>query len=201
MKKTLLVSFSTLSILLAAPQAVMLQGQGIQQIKKNQGAQTVRHTRMKKRMHSPFLIKHGLPHLTRTVMQNWDNPAFALTSEQKHQLMDVRKTTMGTLMKVKPAVIALRKEIIREATAGTKADELEKKVDKLASMEAEATMVQLRCIEKTKEILTKNQLFFLLSNKGKGYRHGMKSGMVQRGKGTGAGERKMKCGSGKCGGK
>jgi len=42
-------------------------------------------------------------------------------------------------------------------------------VDKLASLEAEATMVHLKCIENTKDILTKDQLLFLLANKNKNH--------------------------------
>ena len=162
------------------------------------GKMQMKKKMMKKKMmmNSPFLIKHGLPHLTIDVMRNWDNPAFALTAEQKEKLTTVKKETMGTVKKLKPEVIALRKEIVQASTSGTKAADLKEKVDKLASMEAEATMVQLSCIEKTKDILTKDQLLFLLSNKGK--QHGMKGKMMKKGMGQGKGM-KMKCGGGKCG--
>ena len=204
MKKIALASIATLSMLLAAPNTGMMggQGQGSQmksgcKCKMNGGMMDKKQKMMKKKMNSPFLIKHGLPHLTKDVMKNWDNPAFELTAEQKEKLTAVRKETMGAVMKLKPEVIALRKEIVQASTSGAKAADLKEKVDKLASMEAEATMVHLGCIEKTKDILTKDQLLFLIANKNK--QHGMKGKMMKQGMGQGKGM-KMKCAAGKCGG-
>jgi hypothetical protein len=206
MKKLALASIATFSMLLAAPNAGMMggQGQGPQmkmgsKCMKSGRQMGMRQKMMKKKMNSPFLIKHGLPHLTKTVMMNWDNEAFGLTAEQKEKLQAVKKETMSTVKKLKPEVIALRKEIVQAATSGTKAADLKDKVEKLALMEAEATMVQLNCIEKTKEILTKDQLLFLLANKNKGMKHGMKGKNMKKGMGQGKGMMKMKCGNGKCG--
>jgi len=192
MKKILLLtSIASLSMLFASPNTVMPAGHGPKIIMmKNAEQMNFRHKMMKKKMNSPFLIKHGLPHLSKNIMKNWNNPAFALTAEQKGELTTVRKETMSALMKLKPEVMALKKEIVQASISGTKAADLKEKVNKLASMEAEATMVQLNCIEKTKDILTKDQLLFLLANKNK--KHGMKSRMGNKGM-------KMKCGSGKCG--
>ena len=196
MKKIALASIATLSMLLAAPNAGMMGGQGQGAQMKCGGKMQMKKKMMKKKMNSPFLIKHGLPHLSKDVMRNWDNPAFGLTTDQKEKLTAVRNETMSTVMKLKPEVIALRKEIVQASTSGVKAADLKEKVDKLASMEAEATMVQLDCIEKTKDILTKDQLLFLLANKSK--QHGMKGKMMKQGMGQGKGM-KMKCGAGKCG--
>ena len=191
MKKIALASIATLSMLLATPNAGMMGGQGQgAHMKCNGGKMQMKKKMMKRKMNSPFLIKHGLPHLTKDVMRNWDNPAFALTPEQKEKLTAVRKETMGSVMKLKPEVMALKKEIVLASTSGTKAADLKEKVNKLASMEADATMVHLNCIEKTKDILTKDQILFLLANKNK--KHGMKGRMGNKGM-------KMKCGSGKCG--
>lgn len=203
MKKITLASIATLSMLLAAPSTGIMgtQGQGFQmkqgcKCKMDGGMMAMKQKMMKKKMNSPFLIKHGLPHLTKDVMRNWDNPAFALTAQQKEKLTVVRKETMGAVKKLKPEVMALRKEIVQASTSGAKAADLKAKVDKLASLQAEATMVHLNCIEKTKEILTKDQLLFLLSNKNK--MHGKKGMMLNKGMGQGKGM-KMKCGGGKCG--
>jgi len=191
MKKIALVSIATLSMLLAAPNnSSMMSGQQQGSQMTHSSKMQMKKKMMKRKMNSPFLIKHGLPHLSKDVMKNWDNPAFALTSEQKERLTAVRKETMGSVKKLKPEVMALKKEIVQASTSGTKASDLKEKVNKLASMEAEATIVQLKCIEKTKNILTKDQILFLLANKNK--RHGMKGKMGNKGM-------KMKCGSGKCG--
>jgi Spy/CpxP family protein refolding chaperone len=187
MKKTTLMMIASATMLLAAP-AGMMQGQGKGMIQKKQMMK-------KKMMNSPFLIKHGLPHLTKMVMSHMNDPVFNLTPEQKTKLTEIRKETMGSIMQIKPEVMKLRKEIVQASTSGTSADSLKEKVEKLASLEAKATMVHLRCIEKTKSVLTKDQLLFLLANKNKMKKHGMKKGMGQ-GK-----MKSMKCAPGKCGGK
>lgn len=160
---------------------------------------------MQNKMNSPFLIKHGLPHLTKMIMPYMNDPAFNLTSEQKFQLAKVRKTTMTAIMEAKPKVMALRKEIVKASQSGVSADKLKDKVAELALLEAAATMAHLKCIESTKEILTKDQMYFLLTNKNKMMKHGKKSMMgkgqpkmmmMKMKKPQGQG---MKCASGKCG--
>jgi hypothetical protein len=69
---------------------------------------------------------------------------------------------MGSIMEIKPEVMQLRGEIIRASKTGVKADSLKGKVEKLASLEAEATMAHLKCIEETNTILTKEQTGYLL---------------------------------------
>jgi len=210
MKKIALASIATFSMLLAAPNgAMMMGGQGGPQMKagckcmKSGGKMGMKQKMMKKKMNSPFLIKQGLPHMTKMVKMNWNNPAFGLTAEQKQKLMAVRQETMGAVMKLKPEVMMLKREIVQGTLSGAKAADLKEKVSTLALKEAEATMVHLNCIEKTKEILTKDQLFFLLANK-KNKMSGMKRKMMKKGMmggpaNKGAMMMKMKCAPGKCG--
>ena len=119
----------------------------------------------KKKHNSPFLIKHGLPHLTKLVMKNWDNPALALSEKQKLKLEKVRMETMGFVKSAKSEVMALKKEIIEASKAGTKAADLKEKVEKLAALEAEATIVHLECLDSTRATLSKEQLATLRSFK------------------------------------
>ena len=179
------------------------QGQGMKSNKMKK-----RMMMQKMKMKSPFLIKHGLPHLTKMIMPYMNDAAFNLTPEQKEQLAQVRNTTMSAIMEAKPKVMALRKEIVKSSQAGVPADQLKDKVAELALLEAAATMTHLKCIESTKAILTKDQMYFLLTNKSKKMNHGQKK--MMRGKGQapammmikkmnkpqGQG---MKCASGKCG--
>jgi len=144
-------------------------------------------------MQSPFLIKHGLPHYTKMLMKSWDDPKLALTAEQKEKLMVVRKETMGSVMKLKPEVMKLRKEIVMAAKSGTKAADLKEKVEKLASLEAEATMTHLKCIENTKAVLTPDQLAYLKSKR-QAHRKQMMQKVMKLKQGG------MKCAAGKCGG-
>jgi hypothetical protein len=46
--------------------------------------------------------------------------------------------------------------------SGKSSAELKDKVEKLAMLEAEATMVHIECINQTKKILTKDQLIYML---------------------------------------
>jgi len=207
MKKTTLLMIASATMLLASP-AELMQGQGKGMMnpkcKIMHKGMMQKKTMMKKKMNSPFLIKHGLPHMTKMVMPYMNDPVFNLTAEQKAKLTEIRKETMGSIMKIKPEVMQLRREIVQASTSGTAADSLKAKVEKLASLEAEATMTHLKCIEKTKAVLTKDQLLFLLSNKNKMKKHGMKKGMGQKDQGAGMGQGKMKmmkCAAGKCGGK
>jgi len=233
LKKTTLLMIASASMLLAAPAVntaannapqkgmyIMNKGQGGNMNMKNckckmsgQGQGMNSHKMRKKMMmqkmktNSPFLIKHGLPHLTKMIMPYMNDPAFNLTSEQKFQLAKVRKTTMSAIMEAKPKVMALRKEIVRASQSGVSPDKLKDKVAELALLEAAATMTHLKCIESTKEILTKDQMYFLLTNKNKKMNHGKKQMMrgnngqpkmmmmkMNRPQGQG-----MKCASGKCG--
>jgi hypothetical protein len=216
MKKTALIMIASASMLLAAPGAgnmkasegmfIMSKGQGSGMgmmkmkgkcCKKSQKCHSMKNKNMqnkmmkgKMKMNSPFLIKHGLPHLTKMIMPYLNDPAFNLTSEQKFQLAKVRSSTMSAIMEAKPVVMALRKEIVNASAGGASLDVLKGKVAELALLEAAATMTQLKCIEATKDILTKDQLFFLLANKNKNKDHGKKQ-MKKRSS--------MKCASGKCG--
>ena len=168
--------------------------QKCQTMKKGQGINKKRTSktmmRQKKKMNSPFLIKHGLPHLTKMIMPYMNDPAFNLTSEQKEKLAKVRATTMNAVMEAKPKVMVLKKEIVNASSAGVSAEDLKDKVAKLALLQAAATMTHLKCIESTKAILTKDQLYFLLANKNKKMKHG-KKGMKR--------QQSRKCASGKCG--
>ncbi len=156
----------------------MMRGQGMNANKKMMMQKNMMKQNMaKKKMNSPFLIKHGLPHLTKMIMPYMNDPAFNLTADQKEQLSKVRITTMTAIMEAKPKVMALRKEIVNASASGVSAEELKDKVAKLALLEAAATMTHLKCIESTKAILTKNQLYFLLANKNKKLNHG-KKGMM-----------------------
>jgi len=193
MKNILLSSIAALSLLMVSAQAEGMKcGAGKCGGAMKQGVMQKAKKMHKKRMNLPFLIKHGLPHLTKMVAKSWDDPKLALTDAQKTKLMEVRKTTMGGVMKLKPEVMKLRKEIIEASKTGTKADALKAKVDKLASLEAEATMVHLNCIDSTKAILTKAQYDYLMQkHKAHGAKIKAKIEQVKQGG--------MKCAAGKCG--
>jgi Spy/CpxP family protein refolding chaperone len=183
-KKLTITSLTALSLLLVTAQAegtMKCNGGKCGSSMMKQAKQGAKMS--KKRKNSPFLIKHGLPHLTKMLMKNWDDAKLALTAEQKEALTKVRQETMGSVKSLKPQIMALTKEIVQASKAGTKAAELKSKVEKLASLEAEATMTHLKCIEDSKAALKPEQIAYLMEKR-KAQRQ-MKKG--------------MKCASGKCG--
>jgi hypothetical protein len=95
---------------------------------------------------------------------------------------------MSGVMRLKPEVMALQKEIVQESKAGTKAAELKAKVEKLASLETEATMVHLTCLDDSKTILSAEQYSYLIEKR--------KQNMMMKKENKKA----MKCASGKCSG-
>jgi len=117
--------------------------------------------KMKKRMHSPFLIKRGLPHMTKIVARYWNDPGLALQTAQKEKLMEIRKETMSGIKQLKPQVMALTQKIIKANRTGIAAEKQKERVEKLASLQAKATMLQLQCIEKTKAVLSPEQMNYL----------------------------------------
>ena len=187
-KKLTLASVATLALIMMPAQA---EGMKCQAGKCGAGMtkQAKQGNKMQKKKNSPFLIKHGLPHMTKMIMKSWDDAKLALTEEQKTKLLVVRKETMSGVMRLKPEVMALQKEIVQASKAGTKAAELKAKVEKLASLETEATMVHLTCLDDSKAILSAEQYSYLLEKS--------KQQMMEKKEKKKA----MKCAAGKCGGK
>ncbi len=120
---------------------------------------------MKNKQNPPFLILGKMPHLAGMVKGHWDNPSLGLTDIQKQKLTAVRSSTMGDVMRLKKEISPLEKEVASEAMAGKSPKDLKEKVDKIAELKAEATMVHIRCIYETKNILDPKQLEYLLENK------------------------------------
>ncbi len=176
MKKTTIMMLASATMLFAVPTVETTpqadtttnqgMGKGMAKTSCKQGKCKTKRIK-RKNTNSPFLIQKGLPHLSKIVMQNANDKSFALTSEQKEELKKVQTETKSSIAKTTPKIRQLRREIIKGSTSGTSAMELKSSVEKLAVLQAYATMVQLKCIEETKKILTKDQLLYLLANKRK----------------------------------
>ncbi len=109
----------------------------------------------------PFLIQGKLPHLTGMVKTLWDDKDFALTDEQKTKLLKVRTYTMKNAKALGKQIHKLESEVVDKSSDNVEPKLLQDKVNKLASLRAEATMVHLKCIYNTREILTEDQLYIL----------------------------------------
>ena len=111
---------------------------------------------------SPFLITGELPHLTKLLMQQWDNSTLHLTEEQKPQLLVVRKETLASVKNLAPQIASLQKQVTEGIFNGKNPDELHSIVQAISKLKAEATMIHLKCIFDTSKILNQQQLDILL---------------------------------------
>ena len=107
-----------------------------------------------------------MPHLTGILKQHWDDPDLGLTPEQKVVLLEVRKTTMSAVMGLAKELDQLESSLADQAMHGTPPDQLAPFVDKISDLKTEATMVHLRCIHDTMEILDDRQLARVLEMSG-----------------------------------
>lgn len=119
--------------------------------------------KLKKLKNSPFLINsEQLPHLTRLLKVNWDKESLALTPQQKKELLTIRKETVGSVQNIKAKVAELESTIIEMSVDDESLESIKAKVDQLATLKAEASMVQLQCISKTLKVLNEKQVEFLI---------------------------------------
>lgn len=147
-KAILLISF--LAIMLALPSATLLA----------QGSNAAGGKGAKKS--TPFLITAKLPHLTKLLIRQWDNPGLQLSSAQKEKLLVVRKNTIAGVKALTQKIVPLESLVVEGIFAKETPEELNSVVGDIARLKAEATMVHLRCIYDTREILDAEQLNFLL---------------------------------------
>jgi len=155
-KKLTITSLTALSLLLVSAQATEINTMSEASMAK---MGTKMHAQRKD---SPFLIKHGIPHMTNLLKMSWDDAKLALTPEQKEKLLVVRKETMGSVKALKTQVQALRNEIRKAAVTDAKATDLKAKVEKLAAFEVEATMVHLKCLDNSKAVLKPEQITYIM---------------------------------------
>ena len=112
---------------------------------------------------SPFLMNiDTLPHLTKILMQNWDKEALNLSKEQKEKLLVVRKETMSGVKKIKKVLKPLQSEIMDLMYDGADLKAIQPKVDEIAKLKAKATMIHLKCLKDSIEILTDEQVEYIL---------------------------------------
>ena len=114
----------------------------------------------------PFLVAGKMPHLTGILKQHWDDPNLELTPEQKTVLLEIRKNTMSAVMGLAKELDQLESSLAEQAMAATPPDQLAPLVDKIGDLKTEATMVHLRCLHDTMEILDDRQLATLLDMSG-----------------------------------
>lgn len=114
----------------------------------------------------PFLVVGKMPHLTGTLKQHWDDTELALTPEQKAVLLEIRTSTLSAVMGFAKELDQLESSLAEQAMAAASPDKLAPLVNKISDLKTEATMVHLKCIQDTVEILDDRQLAALLEMSG-----------------------------------
>jgi len=145
MKTYKLLAALTILLLLFSTSAVMAQGKDATMGKGMQ------------KKSSPFLIVGKLPHLTKLLMQQWDNPELKLTEEQKEKLLVIRNRTIGGARKLGGKIAMLETEVVTGISSGKTPEDLSGTVQSIAELKSQATMLHLRCIYDTNAILTPAQ--------------------------------------------
>jgi hypothetical protein len=112
---------------------------------------------------TPFLIKGKMPHMTKILINKWNDKKLALTESQKKELKAIRVVTLSSAQVLGKKINKLENEISKAIMQGILPSKLYDKVDKVASLRAEATKLQLDCVYKTNKILTKKQINYLLN--------------------------------------
>lgn len=121
-------------------------------------------TSMAQGQNSPFLITGKIPHLTKLLMQQWENPELNLSDQQKPELLKIRTETLTNVKKLVPEINSLEKQVADGIFSGKTADDLSAIVVDVARLKTEETMIQLRCIDATIKILDQRQLNILLNH-------------------------------------
>ena len=121
---------------------------------------------MKPPARMPFLVVGKMPHLTGILKQHWDDPGLKLTPEQKTVLLEIRRNTMSAVMGLAEELDQLESSLAGQAMAATPPDQLAPLVGKIGDLKTEATMVHLKCIHDTMEILDDRQLATILGMSG-----------------------------------
>jgi len=106
----------------------------------------------------PFLIQNKLPHLSGAVKTLWDDTDLALSEEQKEKLTVVRKNTIKQVKALSKEINKLETYIVKAAFDGKELKNLKEDIYKLAKLRADASIIHLKCIYSTREILSKEQL-------------------------------------------
>ena len=121
------------------------------------------NTKINSLLNSPFLInKEELPHMTKILIENWDKATIHLSDEQKTKLLKVRKETMDGIKEIKPQIGKLEKTILEMSVDEEELKDIRPLVDKVAKLKVDATMIHLKCIKDSIEILDEKQLEAIL---------------------------------------
>lgn len=121
-----------------------------------------RNGKMSALQNSPFLINSSaLPHMTKSLIENWDKGTLGLSNEQKEKLLVVRKETITAVKAGKKQMKVLEAAIIEAMVDGEDLKSVDGKIDEVAKLKAKATRTHLKCIADSIAILNDKQMELL----------------------------------------
>ena len=112
---------------------------------------------------SPFLITGKLPHLTKLLINQWENPELQLTEKQKAELLKVREETIATVKKLDQEIASLEESVAQYIFSDKTPTDLTPIIEIIAALKTKATLVHLQCIYNTRRILNEKQVQFLVN--------------------------------------
>lgn len=112
---------------------------------------------------SPFLMNQSaLPKITQLLMQNWGKGKLSLSNEQKNKLLNIRSRVVKGIKNIKEELYSIERDIIEMTVYSDEIELIEVKVNEASKLKATATMIQIKCILESVEILTEEQLAVLV---------------------------------------
>ncbi|MFK5975213.1 MAG: hypothetical protein QM493_01780 [Sulfurovum sp.] len=116
-----------------------------------------------KRKHSSsLLIKRGLTPLLKVVMMSSKDRLLGLDVEQFKELVTIKNDMMPRSKSLKKDIRTKKRAIQLAITSGTTVEAIKADMEELALLRTDATLLRIECINRTKAVLTKDQLIYLL---------------------------------------
>lgn len=111
---------------------------------------------------SQLLINRGLTPLLRVVMMSSKDPLLGLNVEQFTQLSVIKKDIIPRSQKLRKELRTLRHSTTVAIASGATVDAVKADIERLGAIKAEQTLLRIECINKTKAVLNKDQIIYLL---------------------------------------
>ena len=112
---------------------------------------------------SPFLMNQSsLPKITKLLMKNWGKGKLGLSSEQKEKLLNIRKRVISGIKAIKKELYEVERDVLELTMYEGEMELIRIKVMEASKLKAQATMIQIKCIIESVEILSEEQLSVLV---------------------------------------
>jgi len=112
---------------------------------------------------SPFLMNQSsLPKITLLLMQNWGKGKLGLSKVQKKKLLNIRDRVILGIKTIKEELYEVERDILELTMYEGEIELISIKVTEASKLKAQATMIQIKCIIESVDILNEEQLSVLV---------------------------------------